>query len=152
MFGQQHFRDTITINFERRPDFAKCFAPDLDPRRIVAELEVKTRSKVTPGETLLFLDEIQECPKAIAALRYFHEEMPGLHVIAAGSLLEFAFEAVSVPVGRVEFAWMYPLSFSEFLRAKSREILEQMIPVIKSPENLKWSLSDARFYLCRYSQ
>ena len=143
MFGSQNFNNLITINFERRPDFADCFIADLDPRRIVAELEVKTRSKIVPQKTLLFFDEIQECPQAIAALRYFFEEMPELHVIAAGSLLEFAFDSSSVPVGRIEFAWMYPLSFSEFLVATRRDKLAVMLPKYEGQRDFTWNVSRA---------
>jgi hypothetical protein len=143
MFGRQNFSNLITINFERRPDFADCFIADLDPRRIVAELEVKTRSKIVPQKTLLFFDEIQECPQAIAALRYFFEEMPELHVIAAGSLLEFAFDSSSVPVGRIEFAWMYPLSFSEFLGATRRDKLAVLLPKYEGQRDFTWNVSRA---------
>ncbi|MCG2745622.1 MAG: AAA family ATPase, partial [Desulfobacteraceae bacterium] len=68
-----------------------------------------------PGQTLLFFDEIQACPRALMALRYFHEEMPELHVIAAGSLLEFAFGEISIPVGRVQYLHMHPMTFYEYL-------------------------------------
>jgi len=139
----QHFDNVVIINFDKRPDFGDCFIADLDPHRIVSELEVKSRSKIIPGQTLLFLDEIQECPNAIAALRYFYEEMQDLHVIAAGSLLEFAFEAISVPVGRIEFAWMYPLSFTEFLGATSRQNLADLMPSYQTQMELKWNLSES---------
>ncbi|MCX6128826.1 MAG: AAA family ATPase [Proteobacteria bacterium] len=142
-FGKLHFANTVTINFEKRPDYSDSFLTDLEPSRIISELEVKSRSKIVPGKTLLFLDEIQECPPAIAALRYFYEEMPDLHVIAAGSLLEFAFETISVPVGRVEFTWMYPLSFTEFLKATSREALVTMIPLYEYGKDLDWKLSES---------
>ncbi|MBP9708087.1 MAG: ATP-binding protein [Oligoflexales bacterium] len=141
-FGLKNFSNTVTINFEKRPDFAKCFTQDLDPQRIIAELEVKSRSKILPGATLVFFDEIQECPQAITALRYFFEEMPKLHVIAAGSLLEFAFENISVPVGRIEFIWMYPLSFSEFLSATSRDKLAMIIPKMEFQKEIEWKLSE----------
>jgi predicted AAA+ superfamily ATPase len=75
------------------------------------------RQRITPGETLLFFDEIQACPRAITALRYFYEELPELHLIAAGSLLEFALDESSFPVGRVQFLSLYPLCFPEYLDA-----------------------------------
>ena len=74
-----------------------------------------TGKKIKPGRTLLFLDEIQACPRAIMALRYFYEESPELHVIAAGSLLEFALGDISVPVGRVQYLEMHPMTFTEYL-------------------------------------
>ncbi len=80
---------------------------------------------IVPGKTLLFLDEVQACPKAIAGLRYFQEQFPDLHVIAAGSLLEFALREFkySMPVGRIEFLHLYPLTFSEFLSALGEDRL-----------------------------
>lgn len=87
-FGKQHFTAFVSINLEQKLHFHSCFE-SLEPQKIVAELEVLSGQKIIPGETLLFLDEIQECPKAIMAFRYFKEQMPMLHVIGAGSLLEF---------------------------------------------------------------
>jgi len=79
--------------------------------------------KIESGKSLLFFDEIQECPKAIMSLRYFYEEMPELHVIAAGSLLEFAMKDISFPVGRLQMLNMQPLTFKEFLWAIGKELL-----------------------------
>jgi hypothetical protein len=93
------------------------FEGNLDTKRIVSELEILTGRKILPGRTLLFLDEIQACPRAIMALRYFYEESPELYVIAAGSLLEFALGEISVPVGRVQYLEMHPMTFAEYLWA-----------------------------------
>lgn len=131
----------VTINFERRRDYREVFEPDLDPKRILAELEIKARATIKAGSTLLFFDEIQDCPAAIASLRYFYEEMPGLHVIAAGSLLEFALEEVGMPVGRVEFAWLYPLSFSEYLRASNRAVLAEHLPSYDVQDGLSFPMT-----------
>jgi predicted AAA+ superfamily ATPase len=86
-----------------------------------------TGETIVPGKTLLFFDEIQEAKKAILALRYFYEEMPELHVIAAGSLLEFQIAEVGVPVGRVRFAYLYPMSFVEFLLACGEDRLAEQL-------------------------
>lgn len=75
----------------------------MDPTRILNELEEFAGTRILPQETLLFFDEIQACPRALMALRYFYEELPALHVIAAGSLLEFALGTISFPVGRVTY-------------------------------------------------
>jgi predicted AAA+ superfamily ATPase len=83
---------------------------------------------ITPGKTLVFFDEIQECPRAITSLRYFKEKLPKLHVVAAGSLLEFALGAISFPVGRVEYEFLYPLSFREFLTGTGRTQLASFLP------------------------
>ena len=84
----------------------------MEPRSIINQIELISQQKIIPGKTLLFFDEIQQCPKAIQSLRYFKEKMSELHLIAAGSLLELAIrdEDFSFPVGRVQFAKLYPLS------------------------------------------
>jgi uncharacterized protein len=120
-FGRTNFKNFLVIDFERNPKFRNIFENDLQPSRIINELELATANRIVSGETLLFFDEIQECPKAIVALRYFYEEMPELHIIAAGSLLEFAMGEISFPVGRVQFTEIYPLNFIEFQMALNNE-------------------------------
>lgn len=120
-FGNKNFDHIAVIDLERNPAWRKVFDGDLNARRICADLEIITSQKIQPGKTLLFIDEIQSAPRAIAALRYFYEEMPDLHVIAAGSLLEFALKDFSVPVGRIQFLQMYPLCFAEYLEAIGNE-------------------------------
>ena len=126
------FKSFIEINFEKDPSFSGLFNQDIDVNRICAEIELKTGKTITDGSTLLFLDEIQNCPNAITALRYFKENRPSLHVIAAGSLLEFALNSkknqISFPVGRIRSIYMYPLSFCEFLVALGKEkMMENLI-------------------------
>jgi uncharacterized protein len=121
------FEHFLELNFEETPQFSQFFNRDLDPNRIVRELSAYLGEKIVPGKTLLFFDEIQIQPKAITALRYFFEKLPELHVIAAGSLLEFELEKISFPVGRVEFYYLYPMSFGEFLEAGGKTILREMI-------------------------
>jgi predicted AAA+ superfamily ATPase len=121
------FDHFVEINFEKTPDLKKIFEHDLDPARIVRELSLATGKKIDSGKTLLFMDEIQEAPRALLALRYFYEELPQLHLIAAGSLVDFAIEQVGVPVGRVSFLYMYPMSFIEFLVALGHQNLAQEI-------------------------
>ena len=120
----QHFDSIAVVDFEARPDAKIHFEENLVPKRILKSLEFIT-GRVTPGKTLLFFDEIQACPKAIAALRYFYEEMPELHVVAAGSLLEFAFGQISVPVGRVQYLHMSPMTFHEYLLAGNQTPLAE---------------------------
>ncbi len=114
-FGKEAFESFEKVNFEAQSE-AIAFFESLDPFEILQRLQTWTKRTITPGKTLLFLDEIQTCPKAIQALRYFKEKMPELHVIGAGSLLEFTLiqGKFSFPVGRVQFAYMQPLSFKEF--------------------------------------
>ena len=115
-FGKEHFQDVLSVNFELYPKMKQCF-DSLDPKEIINKLQLLNNFNVAPGNTLLFLDEIQECPKAIMSLRYFKEQMPELHVIGAGSLLEFSLreEDFRMPVGRVQYIYLGPFSFSEFI-------------------------------------
>ena len=116
-FGKNRFESLALVDLERNQSLRKLFDGDLKVTRICSDLEVLLQQKITPGKTLLFFDEIQACPRAITALRYFYEKMPELHVVAAGSLLEFALEESSFPVGRVQFLNLYPLCFAEYLEA-----------------------------------
>jgi predicted AAA+ superfamily ATPase len=127
-FGNNYFEGTIHIvNFEKRMDWHSIFELNLDVKRIINELEILSGKKIIPGKDLLFFDEIQECPNAIASLRYFYEQLPELHVIAAGSLLEFSLGNVPFPVGRVQLINMYPMNFNEFLVATGNEPAAKLI-------------------------
>ena len=108
----------VELNFERNPELREAFA-FRDPARILSTLSLLTGQTIGAGTSLLFLDEIQAAPEALAALRYFHEEMPELHVVAAGSLLEFALANArfSMPVGRIEYLHLGPMEFEDFLDA-----------------------------------
>lgn len=129
------FPNFIEVNLEKDATVAGFFERDLNPDRICLELSAFYGKPIREGETLLFFDEIQACPKAIQALRFFYEDMPRLHVIAAGSLLEFALaELPSFGVGRIRSMFMYPMSFEEFLMANG---MTQYIDLIRnaSPDN-----------------
>lgn len=108
----------VEVNLERNPEFGQAFDTK-DPAQICSALTLLTGEPLVAGESLLFLDEIQAMPSALAALRYFYEEMPDLHVVAAGSLLELALgdKGFSMPVGRIEFLHLGPMSFEDFLVA-----------------------------------
>ncbi len=123
-FAKTEFEDYHTINFELHPEYSRCFET-LDPKQILMRIEFIAGKNITAGKTLLFLDEIQECPEAIQALRYFKEQHPDLHIIGAGSLLEFTLNESTfrMPVGRIEFLYMYPCNFMEFLKALKQEKL-----------------------------
>ncbi len=118
----------IEINFERKPDFKLAFTGDLSPEAILPRLEVLVRTEIPAGRCILFFDEIQACPAAIQSLRFFYQDMPDLHVVAAGSPLEFVLESTPFPVGRVNFAWMFPLTFREFLQAQNHGRLAKLLP------------------------
>ncbi|NGX34379.1 MAG: hypothetical protein K1060chlam1_00732 [Candidatus Anoxychlamydiales bacterium] len=130
------FENIVEINFELTKDAKKIFDKDLKPKRIIKELSLFSNQKIIPGKTLLFFDEIQEAPEAIKSLRYFYEFYPSLHVIAAGSLLEFILEKIGVPVGRVSYLYLYPLSFIEFLAASENYLLIEEILSHKSENKL----------------
>ena len=117
----------VAVNFERNPELRQAFATR-DTVQIVTALQLLTNRSIRAGETLLFLDEIQAAPEAIVALRYFCEEMPLLHVIGAGSLLEFLADAkFSMPVGRVEYINIGPLQFEDFLNAMGETALAEWL-------------------------
>jgi len=112
----ESFDSLLEINFEEHKKVHSLFEGDLTPQVLCENLSVMFDMEIVPGKTLLFLDEVQACIPAISSLRFFYEKMPELHVIAAGSLLEFALEEIpSFGVGRIRFIHMYPLSFDEFL-------------------------------------
>ena len=127
-FGRDYFDNLLIVNFELRPELGRCFE-SLDPHDILQKLSLLTSHAIEPNSTLLFLDEIQDCPNAIRALRYFKEQMPELHVIGAGSLLEFTLNDASfrMPVGRVRSLYLKPLSFKEYLTGMGREGLRELI-------------------------
>ena len=113
------FKYFLEINLEKQPDFRKLFPENIDVRRTCENLSGTAGIPIVPGETLLFIDEIQTSKEAIMSLRYFKEDYPELHVIAAGSLLEFALEELpSFGVGRIRSLYMYPFSFDEFMMAQ----------------------------------
>ena len=115
--GKQ-FKYFAEINFERQKEAKTFFMGDFDVKLIANKLARYIDVPIEPGKTLLFLDEIQDCPEAIMALRFFKEDYPDLHVIAAGSLLEFALENLpTFGVGRIHSLFMYPMTFDEFLDA-----------------------------------
>ena len=105
------FTNFIEINFEKETSIHDFFSGDLNVRTIVDKISLYKNQKIQPGNSLLFFDEIQECENAIKALRYFKEDYPELHVISAGSLIDFALEELGIPVGRVQFLYLFPLSF-----------------------------------------
>ena len=127
-FAKTDFKNCLKINLEEKPELKKLFF-DNDVKRILTELTILLNEDISYGNTLLFIDEIQTCPEAIQSLRYFKENIPELHVICAGSLLDHTLNEMKspMPVGRVEFLYMYPLNFKEFLTAINQEKLVSYI-------------------------
>jgi uncharacterized protein len=135
-FGKNSFPSLVVVDFERNRAAHSIFKKDLDPLKMIQELEIFVGQKITPGKTLLFFDEIQECERALMMIRYIYEEIPELHIIAAGSLLEFAMSSISFPVGRVTFEWMRPMTFREFLLASGKEMLIKKLPSVFEPKSI----------------
>lgn len=127
-FAQENFDDHVYINFERDIPLRSLFVQDYDIKRVLLALEIQSGKEITAGKTLIILDEIQESKGGLTALKYFNEEAPELHVVAAGSLLGLSIhQDHSFPVGKVEFLNLNPLSFEEFLLAKNETKLIQLI-------------------------
>jgi len=135
-FGKQ-FQYFIELNLEISPEISKVFEENLEPHRICDELALIYNTPIEPGKTLLFIDEIQSSLSAISSLRFFYEQYPELHVIAAGSLLEFALsELPSFGVGRICSLFLYPFSFNEFLHAVGENKLHDAIQKAKPEKPL----------------
>ena len=150
-FARQQFANAVTINLEESPEMKSMFKTN-NPVSIIQELSVLKSTDIVPGQTLLFIDEIQSCPDAIVCLRYFYEQMPQLHVIAAGSLLDQTLSEIqrSMPVGRVEFCYMNPMNFKEFLWAISEEKLAAYIATFVLGEPFSEAIHKKLLDLMRY--
>ncbi|MCL2181286.1 MAG: ATP-binding protein [Treponema sp.] len=134
VLGRQ-FKYFAEINFDSDSDVHSFFKKNLDPAGLCKQLSLYTRVPISPGETLLFFDEIQSCPDAVKSLRYFYEKYPRQHIIAAGSLLEFALSEIpSFGVGRIHSEYMFPFSFYEFLNALGENMLTEAC-MASSPGN-----------------
>ncbi|OVE78797.1 nuclease [bacterium I07] len=141
-FGKRCFNGTVhLVDLEKHPDWHGIFEKNLEASRIISELELLIDASIQPGKDLLFFDEIQSCPRAVMALRYFYEEIPSLHVIAAGSLLEFAMRDISFPVGRVNNVNMHPMGFLEFLQATGNAKLSELL--LQAPKKLSDTVHQA---------
>ncbi len=139
-FGKQYFNGSVhVVDLEKHPDWHQVFEKNLDVSRILSELEVLLNQRIVPGKDLLFIDEIQSCPRAVMSLRYFYEDCPEQHIIAAGSLLEFAMSDISFPVGRVQFLDMHPMNFAEFLIALGKDVAADIVlsRPCKQPDSIR---------------
>ena len=117
------FQYYVEINLEKQPSLKALFTEDVDVHKTCERLSAAVSTPIIPSQTLLFIDEIQNCEPAIMSLRYFKENYPELHVIAAGSLLEFTLNEIpSFAVGRIRSLYMYPFSFDEFLTAQGLDL------------------------------
>lgn len=124
-FGAEQFKNVVYINLETNLTISSYFTENIAPKRLLRYLEASTGERIVAGETLIILDEIQSCERALTSLKYFCEETPEYHIVAAGSLLGVAInrQRYSFPVGKVETITLYPLDFEEYLWAREREVL-----------------------------
>ncbi|MEA1883345.1 MAG: ATP-binding protein [Thermotogota bacterium] len=127
-FGKRSFKNICYINFDNNKRMERVFEMDYDISRIINALQIESGVEISPKETLIIFDEIQEVPKALSALKYFNETASEYFIIAAGSLLGVSLHnGVSFPVGKVEFLNLYPLNFMEFLEATGNKQLSELI-------------------------
>ncbi len=127
-FGARYFKDTVYINFDNNEKIKAVFDEDYDIPRIISAIKIEYGKGFDVEDTLIIFDEIQEAPKALAALKYFYENAPQYAIMAAGSLLGVALhQGTSFPVGKVDFMQLYPLNFSEFLCALGENQLAQLL-------------------------
>ena len=127
-FGRIAFDDMVYINFDNNSQMKELFSLDMRIERIITGLELYVGHKIEPLNTLLVFDEVQEVPQALAALKYFNENAPKYQIVCAGSLLGVALHGgTSFPVGKVESLDLYPLSFTEFMRAMGRELFVELL-------------------------
>jgi len=127
-FGQKTYDHVVYINFDNNQQMQDLFEANMKIERIITGLELYSGNKIDPENTLLIFDEIQEVPKALTALKYFNENAPEYQIICAGSLLGVALhQGTSFPVGKVEFLDLYPLSFTEFMKAMGKEQFVELI-------------------------
>lgn len=127
-FGRRYYKNIAYINFDNNQRMENTFASDYDLSRILSALKIECGQNIEPEETLIIFDEIQEVPKAMTALKYFCENAPQYHIVAAGSLLGMAMhEGTSFPVGKVDFLHLYPFNFFEFLNAVGESDLAELL-------------------------
>lgn len=127
-FGANAYQNSVYISFDNNQRMHDLFSADLNVERLVTGIELYAGHKIESTNTLLIFDEIQEVPQALTALKYFNENAPQYHIVCAGSLLGVALhQGTSFPVGKVEFLDLYPLSFTEFMRAMGKEQFVELL-------------------------
>lgn len=154
-FGHECYKHVQKFDFDRQPELKGIFETTKEPDRIIKELALYSKVPLLAGETLIIFDEIQECEAALNSLKYFYEDAPGYHIIAAGSLLGVAVKKkrMTVPVGKVTIMRMYPFTFKEFLRADDEptfNFIEQLQSIEHLPEIIMNKLTSAyrRYQVC----
>lgn len=154
-FGRKAFDYYVKFDFDRQPELKSVFQISKNPERIIKELALYTEVPIIAGQTLIIFDEIQECEEALNSLKYFYEDAPQYHIIAAGSLLGVAVKrrSMTVPVGKVNMIRMYPVTFREFLRAadeRTFQYIEDLHTAERLPEIIlnKLKTEYRRYLIC----
>lgn len=153
-FGELHYDNVAYLNFDASEELCREFENTKDPSRLLGILRLYTEKPIEAGKTLLVFDEIQQCNKALNSLKYFCENAPEYHVIAAGSLLGVSLsQGDSFPVGKVDFLKMYPVSFREFLYSDNKQIydyLENLTTIELLPEIVMGKITEfyRRYQVC----
>jgi predicted AAA+ superfamily ATPase len=149
-FAKHEYASMVYLNFEADPLLSQLFAGKLDPTTLIRQISLYFNQPIDATETLLIFDEIQECPEALNSLKYFYEEAPEYHIVAAGSLLGVKLaNTKGFPVGKVHFMDVYPLSFFEFLTALNRQDLRAFLESIKTSEKVPVPIHDELLDLLR---
>jgi predicted AAA+ superfamily ATPase len=148
-FGRRSYGNTAYFNFDENPEYRQFFETTKDPNRVLQNLMLASGQKITPHDTLIIFDEIQDSPNVLNALKYFHENARDHHVACAGSLLGIALAKPSTfPVGMVDFLSIHPMTFTEFLLANGDENLVQYLDTLQSAQPIA-PIPDAFFHpLC----
>lgn len=148
-FADNYYENKAYFNFERQESLSAVFENDYDTDRIIFELGLVNGKTITPETTLIIFDEIQECSRAITSLKYFCENAPQYHIACAGSLLGIHLKETSFPVGKVDILKMYPMCFSEFVRATGEEMLADFISDFEKGKKVPEPVADKFVTLLR---
>lgn len=153
-FGKTHYKKVAYINFDNNERMEELFKGNLDIKRIVTALQIESGVTIEADDTLIIFDEVQEVPRALTSLKYFCENAPEYHIISAASLLGVALHpGTSFPVGKVDFLYLYPMDFLEFLTATGNENLVELLKnkdtEVKAQENLQ--AKSLKSYCQKYS-
>jgi len=153
MFGEKEYKNYVYLNFELDTNLHTLFSDALNPEVIISNISLYIGKRIVHTDTLIFFDEIQTAPNVLTSLKYFQEQAPQFHIIAAGSLLGISVgKTTSFPVGKVNFLTLHPMSFGEYLKANGEELLADKLEEIRSPRTLPEAihtklLSQLKMYL-----
>lgn len=138
-FGRREYQDYVYLNFEQNPGLKSLFSGNLAPDRIIHNIGLYLGRKIETAGTLICFDEIQAAPEAITSLKYFQEQAPEVHLIAAGSLLGVQVgKQGSFPVGKVNFMTMYPMSFAEYSTGPLRAMRKSILSSSGQTASIRW--------------